>query len=259
MGSRKTTRAAAQHRDDLWTARRAVVERNARFFAIAAGVSVLFLAVIGLIYARVVHSDFLAGLAVGSFGVAIAAALFWLIDAQSGAHNKRFGTYGEEATAALFETRRMQREGWEIVHNLSFPNLGDVDHVVVGPAGVLVIESKWANCSWTVKNGTISVFGDDPIAQVQRGADKIRRLLASEGVEITPQPVVLQWGPGGLDADDWSDHVINGVLVVRRPRSTKWLELLPAATALEADPAAGQVAMDVLIHFRNRALAMRSS
>lgn len=257
MGNGKATRAAANHRDDVWAARKAVVERNAQFFAIAAGVSVLFLAVIGLIYARVVHSDFLAGLAVGSFGVAIAAALFWLIDAQSGAHNKRFGTYGEEGTAALFETRRMRRDGWGIVHNLGFAGLGDVDHVAVGPSGVLVIESKWANCSWTVNDDAITSFGDDPIDQVRHGADKIRRLMASEGLEITPQPVLVQWGPRGLDSDDWSDRLINGVLVVRRPRSTKWLELLPTATAPNLDPETRQAAMDVLVHFRDRALVER--
>ena len=48
MGSRKSTRAAANQRKELRDARKAVVERNATVFMIAAAVSVVFLATIVL-------------------------------------------------------------------------------------------------------------------------------------------------------------------------------------------------------------------
>jgi hypothetical protein len=254
VGQRSTPRAAANHRSVLWTARWAVVRRNKVVFAATSGAVLLVLVAIGLIYSVAVGSDFLAGFVSGSLGVGFVAGLLWLVDAEAGKHNDRFGTYGEEATARLFETRRMRRAGWAIVHNIPFDGIGDVDHVVVGPAGVLVIESKWANTPWRVQGDSIDANGSDPVFQTRRAANKIKRFLATKGVDVYPQPVLVQWGPGGLPSD-WTEDWIDGVLILRRPRGATWTNQAHAASSL--DRVTSCAATDALETQRQRSMEVR--
>lgn len=251
------TTAGAAHREVLWKARRRVVARNRRVFLLSALGGALIAIAVGIVSAIVLDSEFLAGLAVGSLATGAAAALFWIADSAAGKHNHRFGTYGEEMTAALFENRRMRNAGWQVVHNLPFSGLGDVDHIAVGPPGVIALESKWANAIWTVKPGAISNFGDDPTRQAWKSADKVRRLLATKGVTVAPVPVLVQWGPGGLP-DDWTDQWIDGVLVVRRPRATAWLDQLGVAGG-ELDDETRAVALQVLREQRDKARAFEEA
>jgi len=49
------------------------------------------------------------------------------------------GATGEEHVGALLEDLRGQ--GWSVIHDLSFGH-GNVDHILIGPAGVFTIETK---------------------------------------------------------------------------------------------------------------------
>jgi hypothetical protein len=49
------------------------------------------------------------------------------------------GASGEEQVGALLE--RMSERGWRVIHDASFGR-GNVDHILIGPPGVLTIETK---------------------------------------------------------------------------------------------------------------------
>jgi hypothetical protein len=175
-----------------------------------------------------------------------------------GAGADAFGCEGERTTSDLLRSRRVRRAGWQVVHNVPFDHERvDVDHVLFGPAGVLAIESKWADTEWRVRSGSIQAPGGNPVDQAWRGARKIRYLLLSAGIDVRVVPVVLQWGPSGLVDAQWSFRWFeDGVLVLRGRRSKAWIDRLGSFTleALSAEQIAkARVALETRID--GRALA----
>jgi hypothetical protein len=53
----------------------------------------------------------------------------------------RRGAHGEQRTATLL--RRLEPHGWVVLHDLAVPgSRANLDHLVIGPGGVFVIDSK---------------------------------------------------------------------------------------------------------------------
>jgi nuclease-like protein len=76
-------------------------------------------------------------------GPAAAAALAWLLRFRPSADTLawRHGAAGERRTARLLAP--LERHGYQVFHDLAVPGSpANVDHVVVGPTGVYVIDSK---------------------------------------------------------------------------------------------------------------------
>jgi hypothetical protein len=76
-------------------------------------------------------------------GPAVAAALAWLLRFRPSPATVawRHGADGERRTARLLAP--MERHGYQVFHDLAVPGSpANVDHVVVGPTGVYVIDSK---------------------------------------------------------------------------------------------------------------------
>jgi hypothetical protein len=76
-------------------------------------------------------------------GSAVAAGLGWLLRFRS-SHDAvawRRGAAGERRTARLLAS--LERRGWAVLHDLAIPgSAANIDHVVIGPGGVVVIDSK---------------------------------------------------------------------------------------------------------------------
>lgn len=80
--------------------------------------------------------------------------------------------------------------GYQVFHGLVVPGRdgdlpeGDVDHVVVGPTGVYVVETKNWSGRITVEQGRIRYDGKDPdrppLDQVRQRAETLRRALTGE-------------------------------------------------------------------------------
>jgi Nuclease-related domain len=86
-----------------------------------------------------------------------------------------------------------------VIHNLPLDGRGDADHVVVGPAGVVVVETKYLAgrivCQgggvWTqLKRDELRQIAD-PAAQVQRAADSVAHILGCRGLPDVPVYAVL--------------------------------------------------------------------
>ena len=79
----------------------------------------------------------------GLLAMAAAAALGWRLRFRPSADTLawRRGAAGERRTARLLAP--LERHGWAVLHDLAIPGTqANIDHVVIGPGGVLVIDSK---------------------------------------------------------------------------------------------------------------------
>jgi hypothetical protein len=94
------------------------------------------------------------------------------------------GWEGEKSVTKLLRTSLSDE--YYLINNLRLPGYGDVDHVVLGPNGVFVLETK----NWS---GEISCNGDawqrqgnrhissSPSEQAKRNASRIRHAIAASG------------------------------------------------------------------------------
>jgi hypothetical protein len=76
-------------------------------------------------------------------GVTVAAGLGWLLRFRSSPDTVawRRGTAGEQRTARLLAP--LERQGWVVLHELAIPgSAANIDHLVIGPGGVVAIDSK---------------------------------------------------------------------------------------------------------------------
>lgn len=166
----------------------------------------------------------------GFLNASALATFAWIVFLASGSYRHSTGKTGEEATAGVVDTGRRRRRGWRVVHGIYFVGHGDVDHVLIGPGGVFVIESKWTSRRCSIDGGAVhGLMGREPVAQAREGAQKIERLLRHGplGLDVEVRPVVVLWGPGRIRFDQGRETV-DGVLVCDGPRDEQWLPDLDA-------------------------------
>jgi hypothetical protein len=129
------------------------------------------------------------------------------------------GADAESNTA--HELRRLERAGWRSVHNLHFQS-GDVDHVAIGPGGVVVIETKSssADWNWLCGQGNPAVWAK----QASRGAVRVQHLtLQRAKIDVTPIAVLAVWVAGQPEKADR----IGDVVRVRGKGLCDYLSALP--------------------------------
>ena len=118
---------------------------------------------------------------------------------------------------------------WRVVNRFLLSSSGDLDHVAVGPAGLLVIETKWSAYPWQSRDGAERVQA--AVGQVQRVTRQLRLWTEVKKSSVHVSPVVVLWGGGGWDETNRVQYV-DGVAVVEGNVFRAW------ARALDPDPAA---------------------
>lgn len=226
-GERRRVRAlAGDARAGSWargrarTAQRDFVRRN---WWVYVGAMLAILAItVGV--ASLMPTGFLKGLVVGGFLVGGGAALWSLTVQVTGTAPVMMGDTAEMWTAMVL--RRLQSRGWRVVNHFVLAK-DDIDHVLVGPGGVYVVETKWSASSWQTEFGQSRMQA--AIGQVNANARSLRlwHPIKSQGVPV--QSVVVLWGGGakrreGIRSVDgtavatgnalpmWVDRVGTGVL-----------------------------------------------
>jgi hypothetical protein len=100
------------------------------------------------------------------------------------------GAVGEAWTSA--ELRPLRGRGWKLLDHVYY-RFGDIDHVLVGPSGVIVVETKWSADPWVVDSANVRIT--DAVRQVQRNARDLRltvpELRRRDG---TVRSVLFLWG-----------------------------------------------------------------
>lgn len=204
---------------------RAFIRRNWRMFT-AVGLGLL---AVLLPLTLLLPSGYVRGFAGGASVASVIALLaFWVVQA-TGTAATMMGDDAERWTAS--ELRKMQRQGWRVVNHVMWEK-HDVDHVLVGPGGVYVVETKWSSRSW-------DFAGDDPRLQdaVDRARSNARSLqlwLRRRGVTVV-HPVVMLWGSGTADLPPERSVLSRAdATVVVGPHADRWRSSLSDGALTEA-------------------------
>jgi hypothetical protein len=136
----------------------------------------------------------------------------------------RRGAAGERRTARLLEP--LERHGWVVLHDLSVPgSRANLDHLVIGPGGVFVIDSKQYRGGLQLDSSGRLWHGGYPLAPTLRAvsfeADRAAQVVPDPGVAVVPIVAVH-----GVQVP-WGKVVNDGVPVVSARRLPSLLRELP--------------------------------
>lgn len=172
------------------------------------------------------------GLRWAMWGV-LAASGFWLavmfVVVGAGTMGELMGVSAEESTIA--QLRTLPSATWRIVNGLRL-GAGDIDHVAVGPAGVLVVETKWSAEPWPIGLTTGDRFMQERLAeaveQARRNARQVRahHYFRTKIGDAPVRALVVVWS-ASLPVEgspEWD--TVDGVDVVRGRSLGTWLETL---------------------------------
>jgi hypothetical protein len=166
----------------------------------------VFLVCIGLAVVFTVFGGIFAGQAKFYFGflagASVAAYLLLRASPPARMENWRLGRDGERRTAKAL--RALTRQGWWVWHDIDRGSGANFDHVLVGPAGVFLLDTKNDGGEGRIENGELWIRQlEDPddgavrdgIAGRMRGASfGLKQWIeATTGVSAWVQPVVVLW------------------------------------------------------------------
>jgi hypothetical protein len=169
-------------------------------------------------------SSFGRGFFLGA-GVAGSAGLIavWTLQT-TGTAATMMGDLAEQWTAG--ELRRLRRRGWRLVNHFSL-RPWDIDHVLIGPGGVLAVETKWTTQPWILSPPEDRIRR--AAAQAARNADDLRAWTALSAAGATEiKAAVVLWG---ADTHGVSPVLavqrVDGVDVIVGPALHAWLRQVP--------------------------------
>ena len=142
----------------------------------------------------------------------------------------RRGAAGERHTARLLAG--LERHGWTVLHDLAVPgSRANIDHLVVGPGGMFVIDSKHYRGRLQLDGCGRLWHGCYPLAATLRAvdyeADQAARVLVDPDVVVVP--IVAVHGA----QVPWGKVVTHGVPVVAAKHLPSMLRQLPAVLGPE--------------------------
>jgi hypothetical protein len=115
----------------------------------------------------------------------------------------------------------LRDRGWYIADDVNLPHV-DVDHVAVGPAGVLVVQIQWTNRSDSRGR---------PAARARIAAHQLRKALAAKELNVDVVPAILTFGPGLTDQPG-GVKVVDAVAMLNGYQAEEWLAELSRRTLL---------------------------
>jgi hypothetical protein len=140
------------------------------------------------------------------------------------------GAAGERRTARLLDP--LARHGWAVLHDLAIPHSqANLDHLVIGPGGVFVIDSKQYRGRLRLDSTGRLWHGRHLLAPTLRAvdveADQAAQVLPDPGVAVVP--IVAVHGA----QVPWGKVVTDGVRVVTARRLPSLLRQLPVVLGPE--------------------------
>ena len=115
-------------------------------------------------------------------------------NARRAEQNYAAGAAGEVAVAEALAP--LTAAGWHVLNDREMPGGGNIDHIVVGPGAVIVLDAKAWNSTLGVRNGQLYASGRNKsreLQQLDRQAQAIRgvvgeNVLINQALVITTQP-----------------------------------------------------------------------
>ena len=188
-------------------------------------------------------SDFSQGLLLGLTLALAVGVPAWSVVMLTGTAPTMMGGEAERWTAE--ELQALEAHGCRIVHHAAL-RPGDMDHMVVGPIGVFVVETKWRSGSWS----DLGEMGAR--RQVSASTSALRLMTKRFGVERVAAVVVV-WGPASKDlpAPDLGRLPVDGsAVVIPGLHLRRWMLSLPGGQLLPDQIRA--VHDEVVAHARRR-------
>jgi hypothetical protein len=142
----------------------------------------------------------------------------------------RRGAAGERRTARLLAA--LERQGWAVLHDLALPgSRANIDHLMIGPGGVFVIDSKQYRGRLQLDPTGRLWHGRYPLTPTLRAvefeADQAAQVLPDPGMAV--MPIVAVHGT----KVPWGKVVTDGVPVLPARRLPSMLRALPAVLGPE--------------------------
>jgi hypothetical protein len=160
------------------------------------------------------------GVILGTGVTLTACAAVGLVVLTSGTGPLMMGELAEQWTAQAL--RPLHKHGWKLVNHFGL-GPGDQDHVVIGPGGVVLVETKWGGTPWDVDGR--DTFFRRALDQTARNA---RQLALWHGVAKHGHPevdaVLVVWGPAArkLSESPVRRHE-SGVVVMSGDHLEDWM------------------------------------
>jgi hypothetical protein len=171
-------------------------------------------------------------------GAMLTSAWFFLNGPPGYVVNWGLGAEGERRTAKVL--RPLLRKGWTVTHDVQRPH-ENFDHVLAGPPGVFLLETKVRVGTVRLEQGTPTIrYPDDPdevvtlprlAAQMHGRARDLRAALRFEnGAPRWVTPVVVLWA-------DFPERCVehDGVTYVHGDELVGWLRSLPSPNVAQPE------------------------
>jgi Nuclease-related domain len=162
----------------------------------------------------------------GPAGLATAAALAWALRFRISADTLawRRGAAGERRTARVLAP--LERYGWAVLHDLAIPgSQANIDHLVIGPGGVVVIDSKQHRGRLRLDRSGLLWHGRHLLSMTLRKvlweADQADEVLGIADVQVTA--IIAIHGA----SVPWGRLQVDGVTIIPARRMPHLLRALP--------------------------------
>ncbi len=183
---------------------------------------------IGLLLLPFIHGP-IVWVLIGALGISGPWAVFVTSVVMSGVAKDLMAIDGETSTADAF--RRYRRRGWVIINGLNISDQTtnwDVDHVAVGPAGFIVVESKWSRDPWPMAESYIKGMSERvnrAIRQVIRNQSDVEEEFRDVLKGVKVRAICVLWS-GNYLPDGKASFEQDGVTVISGPHLAGWLKSL---------------------------------
>lgn len=154
----------------------------------------LYVALVGCcaVPALFIGPRFVQGLLVGLGVAGSAGAIAALVIIQTGTGPTMAGELAEQWTA--HELHDLLDHGYRLVNHVSVDHRGDVDHILVGPGGLFVLETKWGAEPFKPDQ----LWTQSHVRKLQKRARRTWLQLKPHGVPDVTSVLVL-WGEAARD------------------------------------------------------------
>ena len=154
----------------------------------------------------------------GAWLASVVWFLTFLVVQLSGSASMEMARIAEQWTAQ--ELRRLRRRGWKVVSH-TIPKYGDIDHIAVGPGGLLVLETKWRSDPSDFDDQGWLTAG---CRKLSENARLVRLSLQARLQDAPTRTAFVCWSPSGSSGSRFEPVEVEGVAVIPGPKFRAWLD-----------------------------------
>lgn len=210
-------RAGRFPRDSAYALNVAFARRSWRALAVVASVPAVFI----IPWALWFTDGILRGIVIGAAAISGPWLAFLAVISYSGAATLWISAAAEEWTVAAL--RRDKR--WRLVNDLYLDQ--QIDHVAVGPKGILVVETKWAADAWDPDDRFMADRLERSRRQAAAGRKKVEWWLRPKRHGAPVYGALVLWSPRGADGVQVDPPLPGQVSVVPARHLAAWLSEIP--------------------------------